>query len=96
MKNDIIITYRSDLDTDCEIIWTQCQLADNETKSLLFGSYYRQNSSNVTSLDELDVSLLKLGNSVYKNNVIVSGDFNAPDISWDTEYSSQSPASVDC
>ena len=43
-------------------------------------------------LDELDASLLKLRNSVYKNNIIVSGDFNAPDISWDTEYSSQSPA----
>ena len=93
MKNDIIITHRSDLDTDLEIIWTQCQLADKKTKSLLFGSYYRPNSSNVTSLDELDASLLKLGNSVHKNNIIVSGDFNAPDISWDTEYSSQSPAS---
>ena len=30
---------------------------------------------------------------MYKNNIIVSGDFNAPDISWDTEYSSQSPVS---
>ena len=30
---------------------------------------------------------------MHKNNIIVSGDFNAPDISWDTEYSSQSPAS---
>ena len=93
VKNDIITTHRSDLDTDCEIIWTQCQLADKKTKSLLFGSYYRPNSSNVISLDELDASLLKLGNSVHKNNIIVSGDFNAPDISWDTEYSSKSPAS---
>ena len=84
VKNDIITTHRSDLETDCEIIWTQCQLADKKTKSLLFGSYYRPNSSNVISLDELDASLLKLGNSVHKNNIIVSGDFNAPDISWDT------------
>ena len=30
---------------------------------------------------------------MHKNNIIVSGDLNAPDISWDTEYSSQSPAS---
>ena len=93
VKDDIIVTHRSDLDTDCEIIWTQCQLTDKKTKSLLFGSYYRPNSTNVTSLDELDASLLKLGNSVHKNNIIVSGDFNAPDINWDTEYSSQSPAS---
>ena len=30
---------------------------------------------------------------MHKNNIIVSGDFNAPDISWDTEYSSKSPTS---
>lgn len=30
---------------------------------------------------------------MHKNNIIVSGDFNAPDIIWGTEYSSQSPAS---
>ena len=29
---------------------------------------------------------------MHKNN-IVFGDFNAPDINWDTEFSSQSPAS---
>ena len=93
VKNDIIITLRSDLDADYEIIWTQCQLADKKTKSLLFGSSYRPNSFNVISLDELDASLSKLGKSVHKNNIIVSGDFNAPDIIWDTEYSNQPPAS---
>jgi len=30
---------------------------------------------------------------VHKNNIIVSGDFNAPDIGWDSEYTNQSPAS---
>ena len=30
---------------------------------------------------------------MHKNNIIISGDVNAPDIGWDTEYSSQSPAS---
>ena len=34
-----------------------------------------------------------MGTACIKNNIIVSGYFNAPDISWDTEYSSQSPAS---
>ena len=45
--NDIIVTHRLDLVTDREIIWTQCRLADKKTKSPLFGSYYRPNSSNV-------------------------------------------------
>ena len=93
VKNDIIITHRSDLDTNCEIIWIQCQLANKKSKSLLLGSYYRPNSSNISSLDELDASLLKLGNRLHRNNIIIAGDFNAPDINWDNEYSSHSPAS---
>lgn len=30
---------------------------------------------------------------MHKNNIIASGDFNAPNVSWDTKYSSQFPAS---
>ena len=35
------------------------------------------------SLDELDASLLKPGDKLYKYDVIIVGDFNAPNISWD-------------
>lgn len=35
------------------------------------------------SLDELDAYLLKLGDKLHKHDVVVGGDFNAPDISWD-------------
>ena len=34
-------------------------------------------------LDELDASLLKLGDKLHKHDVIIAGDFNAPNISWD-------------
>ena len=27
VKNDLIVLHRPDFDSDCEIIWTQCQLA---------------------------------------------------------------------
>lgn len=56
---------------------------------MLFGLYYWLNFFNVISFDELDVLLLKFGNSVYKNNIIVFGDFNVFDISWDIEYLSK-------
>ena len=36
----------------------------------------------VKSLDELGASLLKLGDKLHKHDVIVAGDFNAPNISW--------------
>ena len=35
------------------------------------------------SLDELDASLLKPGDKLHKYDVIIAGDFNAPNISWD-------------
>ena len=38
VKKDIIITEQADLNTDCEIIWTQCQLAGRKSRCVLFGS----------------------------------------------------------
>ena len=81
VKKDII-TERADLNTDCEIIWTQFQLAGRKSRFVLFGSYYRRNASDTKSLEELEASLLKIGNNIHKNNVIIAGDFNAPDIDW--------------
>ena len=83
VKNDLIMTHRSEWDSDCEIIWTQCQLAGIRTaKSIYFGSYYRPNISDTESLEELNTSLLKMGAALLKNNVILTGDFNAPDVNW--------------
>ena len=36
----------------------------------------------MSSLHELDSSLFKLGDRLNTNNVIVAGDFNAPDLKW--------------
>ena len=82
VRKDIIITERADLNTDCEIIWTQCQLAGRKSRCVLFGSYYRPNASDTKSLEQLEVSLLKIGDNIHKNNVIIAGDFNVPDIDW--------------
>lgn len=35
------------------------------------------------SLGGMDASLLKPGDKLHKHDVIVAGDFNAPNISWD-------------
>ena len=67
----------------CEIVWSQCQLAGvRNVKSIYFGSYYRPNKSDLVSIEELNVSLLKMGTTLHKNNVILAGDFNAPDVDW--------------
>ena len=82
-KKDLIITQRSDFDTDCEIIWTQCQLANRKAKSILFGSFYRPNVYDIKSLYGFDKSLFALGDKLLRQNVIVAGDFNAPNINWE-------------
>ena len=93
IKGDIIATYRVDLDTDCEIIWSQCQTARRQSKSLCLASFYRQHTNNVKSLDKLDTSLLKLGDKLHKHDVIVTGNFNAPNISWDNLEVPANPSS---
>ena len=78
------MTHHSEWDSDCEIIWTECQLTGIRTaKSVYFGSYYRPNISDMESLEELNTLLMKMGAALHKNNVILTGDFNAPDINWD-------------
>lgn len=83
VKKDILITHREDLDTDCEIIWTQCQIKNKTSKSVFFASFYRPNKNDINSLEELDSSLFKLGDRLNSNNIIVAGDFNTPDLKWD-------------
>ena len=82
MKKDIIVTHRDDLNTDCEIIWTQCQIQNKRSKSLFFASFYRPNKTDINSLQELDSSYFRLGDRLNTSNVIVAGDFNAPDLKW--------------
>ena len=83
VKKDIIVTHRDDLNTDCEIIWTQCQIQNKRSKSLFFASFYRPNKTDINSLQELDSSLFRfIGDRLNTSNVIVAGDFNAPDLKW--------------
>ena len=82
VKKDVIVTHRHDLNTDCETTWTQCQIKIKRSKSLFFASFYRPNKNDINRLEELDSSLFKLGDKLNTNNVIVTGDFKAPDLKW--------------
>ncbi|CAB3999350.1 Hypothetical predicted protein [Paramuricea clavata] len=81
IKKDLIVTQRLELDTD----WTQCQLADKKAKSILFGSLYRPNAHDIKSLHVLDNSLSALGDKLHRHNVVLAGDFNAPNILWENQ-----------
>ena len=83
IKKDIIVNHRDDFDSNCEILWAQCQVQSKKSKSILLGSFYRPHLSNMASLIELDVSLSKIGNLINTTTVILGGDFNALNISWE-------------
>ena len=85
VKKDIIVNHKDDFDSNCEILWTQCltQVQSKKCKSILLGSFYRPHLSYMASLIELDVSLSKIANLINTNSVILGGDFNAPNISWE-------------
>ncbi|KAI8494422.1 hypothetical protein Bbelb_276480 [Branchiostoma belcheri] len=89
-RDDLIVTHRPDLDTDCEVLWTQTQLAGR--KPLIIGIYYRPPSDQGNSLDELDRSIGKMGAKINFDNVIILGDFNTPGIKWDTTVADNSQA----
>eukprot|EP00794_Sanderia_malayensis_P002336 gene2336-2688_t len=78
----ILSTEESSLDTQCESKWIKIALSGS--KPIFIGCFYRQPSSNVDPLLELEKSLNALPK--YNNslpNVLLTGDFNAPNIEWE-------------
>ena len=67
--------------TNSEIVWAEVQL--EQSTNLLIGSYYRAPSSSIDSIHELEESLSKLPPRTVSKNIILGGDFNAPDVNWD-------------
>ena len=81
IRNDLISTHSQDLTTECEIIWTETQI--NGRKPLLIGTYYRADDQQGDMIDQLDLSISKLGDKINTHDVILVGDFNLPNIDWD-------------
>ena len=77
-KRDLMMQRVPELETDCEILW--CRLGLTGSKSSLFCAYYRPHISDEHSLNELDKSLQRIGNS--SENIFLAGDFNLPNWDW--------------
>ena len=78
VHNDIIAVENPELAANCELEWVKIQLKDR--KELLIGSFCMPHR-NMEDVKELEKSLNLVSN---KNNIILTGDFNCPDINWDT------------
>ena len=56
-------------------------------KPIVIGTFYRTpHDSQGTQIEELDLSLSKLGNKINTHNVIITGDFNLPNINWENHH----------
>ena len=79
-KPGLMCTRETDLETNCEIIWTKLKLARD--KSALIGSYYRPPT--IDSLDQLQESILQAQRLHPSSTIYLGGDFNLASINWDT------------
>lgn len=80
VRKDLLSTAEITLDTDCEILWNKIELKGRQP--LYTGCYYRQPDNNIDAVESLNTSLTRRTHSNNLPNIILSGDFNMPDIKW--------------
>ncbi len=79
IRQELVVSHRADLDSKSEVLWTEIQLKNQ--KSLITGVFYRTSEDKTgVRIDELENSILKIGKDINKNNVLIVGDFNLPNI----------------
>ncbi|CAG2233662.1 unnamed protein product [Mytilus edulis] len=79
VQNDIIAIEKPEFVTKCEIEWVKIQMKDK--KDLTIGSFYMPHR-NMEHIKELDKSLDHISNK--NQTIMLTGDFNCPDINWNT------------
>ena len=62
MTKDCLSSEITELQTDCESIWAEINITS--TKKFIVGSYYRPPSDDGTSLEQLDISLNRIDNTL--------------------------------
>ena len=80
MKGDLTSTHCSELNSDCEILWSETKVKG--CRPMLIGAFYRPPKDNGDTIEELGKSFANLGNKINSHNIILTGDFNLPNINW--------------
>ena len=79
IKNILIASEEKDLDSNCETLWVSIHVKGR--KPMYVGAFYRPETTNTDYLRELDKSLVNIPKSA---SIWLLGDFNLPDIDWET------------
>ena len=78
-KYDLITTHLTNLNANRESIRTDTEI--KRMKPIVISTFYcTPRDSQVTQTEGLDISLYKLGNKINTCNVIITEDFNLPNI----------------
>ena len=75
-------SFESNLDSNCEAVWMKVPVIGN--KPLYIGSIYRAPNCAVEPSECLDQTLSRL-TAKSLPNIVLTGDFNLPDLVWDEE-----------
>ena len=79
-KKDLIMIRKEEFETDAELMWNQIELKGRH--SLLIGTAYKPRHDDKQFVNELENSFEKICNKRKGYNIVLSGDFNQPNISW--------------
>ena len=80
IKSTFHCFHRCDLETKCELLW--CEIPVCSSTSYFLGVFYRPPNSDIKYLEELYKSLEKVHSLSERVKIILTGDFNFPDIDW--------------
>ena len=80
--NSNIISVEQSSPAECEIVW--CNIS-HKSGSVVVGSFYRPPYTSVDYLEQLELSMnnIKQLSGIDGKYVLLSGDFNLPDIDWE-------------
>ncbi|XP_072028193.1 uncharacterized protein [Amphiura filiformis] len=81
VKKDLLAMQEENMDTDCEAIWVKILFAGKQP--LYVGCFYRPTDRDPIPLTKLDEAVKKLTGKSALPNIILTGDFNTPDIDWE-------------
>ena len=81
INKQFIADEQTQLVTECEIIWSKVKMKNN--RDLYLSSFYMPHR-NMNDLRNLDSSLKKLSEHSKSKHIFLAGDFNCPDIDWET------------
>ncbi len=77
-KRDLLLDREYYLETECDILW--CKINMTGSKTLHIGAYYRPHEKDEKSLEELEMSLSRIGN--HNESILPAGYFNFPSWNW--------------